>query len=147
HETVARLAHLHEVDVLMLAECPTTVGTMLKTLNGDREMPLYEFAPTFDRDHRLPIYVLFSHEFVAPIEDANRFTVREIRLPAVTPILLAVAHCPSKRHMTDGDQEQYLIEFADRIRRIEARVGHSRTILVGDFNVNPFENGMIGAKG
>jgi hypothetical protein len=33
------------------------------------------------------------------------------------------------------------------IREIESRIGHSRTVLVGDLNMNPFEEDMISANG
>jgi hypothetical protein len=33
------------------------------------------------------------------------------------------------------------------IREIEGRVGHSRTVLVGDLNMNPFDEDMISANG
>lgn len=33
------------------------------------------------------------------------------------------------------------------IKLYENELGHSRTILVGDLNMNPFEKGVVGAKG
>ncbi len=33
------------------------------------------------------------------------------------------------------------------IDEVEAREGHRRTILMGDLNMNPFEAGMVGARG
>jgi endonuclease/exonuclease/phosphatase family metal-dependent hydrolase len=33
----------------------------------------------------------------------------------------------------------------DKIRRAETDVGHSRTVVVGDFNMNPFEFGLVAA--
>ena len=37
------------------------------------------------------------------------------------------------------------VELAKEINRVEEGVGHERTVLVGDFNMNPFEEGMTGA--
>ncbi|NKB18146.1 MAG: hypothetical protein HC770_08835 [Pseudanabaena sp. CRU_2_10] len=34
-----------------------------------------------------------------------------------------------------------------KIRRVEAELGHSRTIVVGDLNLNPFSNGVVSARG
>jgi len=39
------------------------------------------------------------------------------------------------------------IRLADEIRREELGIGHERTVLMGDFNMNPFEIGMISATG
>ena len=38
-------------------------------------------------------------------------------------------------------------KLAQKIREVENKVGHTRTILVGDLNVNPFEEIMILADG
>src|SRR4029077_188153 len=45
----------------------------------------------------------------------------------------------SQAHAVTG--LRYLIEQA------EQQVGHGRTVLVGDWNMNPFEEGMISAAG
>jgi endonuclease/exonuclease/phosphatase family metal-dependent hydrolase len=54
---------------------------------------------------------------------------------------------PSKLYWSDDDQFAECIELAKFIRQIEKDLGHSRTILVGDFNMNPFEKGMIVSNG
>ena len=37
------------------------------------------------------------------------------------------------------------VELSKEIVRVEDAVGHQRTVVVGDLNMNPFEDGMIGA--
>jgi hypothetical protein len=118
---------------------------MLLTLN--REVTTYRLAPTYAPDESLPIYTRYPEGFIQPVEDAARLTVRHLQLPGYEPVLLALAHCPSKLYMDNESRHEYLIELGERIREIEARVGHSRTILVGDLNTDPFEPGMVGAKG
>src|SRR5262249_32918619 len=46
--------------------------------------------------------------------------------------------------------EGQAFECAELSRRIaveEDRIGHRRTVLVGDFNMNPFESGLVAAGG
>jgi endonuclease/exonuclease/phosphatase family metal-dependent hydrolase len=62
-------------------------------------------------------------------------------------ILLAVTHFPSKRYWDDISQTAQCVELANSIKLQEEEVGHSRTVLVGDFNMNPFEDGMVIAGG
>lgn len=38
-------------------------------------------------------------------------------------------------------------ELSNTIKRVEKQIGHSRTVLVGDLNMNPFEDGIISANG
>jgi len=62
-------------------------------------------------------------------------------------ILLAITHFPSKREWSGDSQAHECINLAEDIKREEKSIGHSRTILVGDLNMNPFETGMVSAKG
>jgi hypothetical protein len=39
------------------------------------------------------------------------------------------------------------VELAEEIRRVEQEIGCERTLLVGDLNTNPFESGVVSAKG
>lgn len=59
----------------------------------------------------------------------------------------AAAHLPSKRFLTLHDQIVECTRLSEDIRNVEAELGHSRSILAGDLNMNPFEFGMIAADG
>jgi exonuclease III len=76
--------------------------------------------------------------------------VRRVSLSEGEEILLAATHFPSKRHelyKASRDRQKLVSAMSAKIREIESRVGHSRTILVGDMNMNPFEEDMISANG
>ena len=47
----------------------------------------------------------------------------------------------------DRDQAAEVCELAHQIRTLETRRGHARTILLGDFNMNPFDPGVVQAAG
>jgi hypothetical protein len=49
--------------------------------------------------------------------------------------------------MTENDQYEESRQLAKEIRNVEREIGHSRTILVGDLNMNPFEMGVAGVIG
>jgi hypothetical protein len=49
--------------------------------------------------------------------------------------------------MTERDQASMASRVSEEIRKIERRVGHSKTLLVGDLNMNPFDEGMTSAGG
>jgi hypothetical protein len=48
-------------------------------------------------------------------------------------------------HWSGQSQSFACVELAQQIDTEEQRVGHRRTVVVGDFNMNPFENGMVAA--
>ena len=71
--------------------------------------------------------------------------IGRLRLRARSEILLSVVHLPSKLHRDGDDQSYECGELARQIAATEAQFGHRRTVVVGDFNMNPFERGLVGA--
>lgn len=63
-------------------------------------------------------------------------------------ILLVIVHFPSKVNWGDSsDHFGLCVELKRDIELKETELGHDRTIIVGDFNMNPFEDGLINASG
>jgi hypothetical protein len=58
-----------------------------------------------------------------------------------------VSHFPSKLYWDDDSQAAESVVLAEEVERAEAQVGHQQTVLVGDLNMNPFESGLVSAKG
>jgi hypothetical protein len=50
-------------------------------------------------------------------------------------------------YLDASEQKSMSRRISEEIRRVETSVGHSRTVVVGDLNMNPFEDGMISADG
>lgn len=141
---VATLALNHDVDILMLVECNILPATMLQTLNSIEKTQYY-----FTRSNceKVVIYTKFSPEFLQRVLETNRLTIRKLSLPGLTPILLAVTHFQSKRNWSAGSQAMEVPVLSKHILKAEEEVQHSRTILVGDLNMNPFETGLVSASG
>lgn len=145
-ETVSHIALRYEVDIIMLAECPSSPINLLEKLNESGEAS-YNYAPSF-KENKINIFVRFKDNYIISKFDNSRWTIRHLTLPSRIDILLVAAHLPSQR---DFDEvEDRLMEcqnLAHDIESCENDVGHSRTILVGDLNMNPFEAGVITAGG
>jgi hypothetical protein len=137
---IADLAQIHEIDVIILAECRIPPGSLLRALN--RQSAAFHLPSAIRKG--LAMYTRFSAEFLKPSFDGERFTIRRLVLPSRLPVLLAAVHLPSKLHWTSGSQAIECGELAREIERQEQAAGHHRTILVGDFNMNPFEDGLVG---
>jgi exonuclease III len=141
-EVVADLADEHKADVIVLAECNIDPATMLMALNRG---PGSGFHFPTSPNKSIKILTRFSRDFVRPVYDSDRLSVRRLNLPSRSELLLAALHFPSKLFMSDDDQVLECTALARTISDQEKRVGHQRTVLVGDFNMNPFESGMVGA--
>jgi len=140
---VAELAEIQRIDVVVLAECDTDPSTMLLSLNRSPEAG-FHFPTGLSR--RVTVFTRFSREFLQPAYESERITIRRVELPARMPVLLAAAHLPSKLHWSAESQAGECAELARMIDAEERKAGHRRTILVGDFNMNPFETGLVGSS-
>lgn len=141
--TVANLVVHYQVDVLMLAECVIAPANLLMTLNqADTE---YYYASGMCK--RIELFTRFPSEFVEPVFETDILTIRHLVLPGRIDILLAVTHLPSKLHWSEDSQALACVGLANRIADEEQLIGHSRTVLVGDLNMNPFESGVVSASG
>ncbi|MBY0523057.1 MAG: endonuclease/exonuclease/phosphatase family protein [Gemmataceae bacterium] len=144
----ARLASLvqrHKVDLVLLAECMVPPSIMLETLNQGDGAPFFN-NPNLECQ-KVMVYSQFVSDFLQPVVESRRFTIRSINLPNRPEFLLAVVHFPSKRNFSGDSQSLECTSLASAVREAEAQVGHARTVLVGDLNMNPFEPGLVGAGG
>lgn len=62
-------------------------------------------------------------------------------------MIIVAVHLPSKLYKSDWDQYSKSTRVAQQIQEVESEYEHQRTLVIGDFNMNPFEAGMISASG
>lgn len=143
---LARLARYHDVDVVALAECVLSPAEVLASLNGGAGEPYRETMSLLDT---IAVYTRLPRQALHTIQDdpASRITIRRVDKGRQKDFLLVVAHFPSKLYWSNESQVQPCAELAHVIRRWEERLGHSRTVLLGDLNMNPFETGIVASYG
>lgn len=144
-KNIARLAHRYKIDIIMLAECVTPPAVLLDCLNSPDKSDYYYAGELGCK--KIKIFTKFPDRFIKILHETDSLTMRHVELPGRTDILLAVVHLRSKIHRDDIGKK---IECTTLIREIEfgeEQAKHSRTVLVGDFNMNPFEEFMVAAGG
>ncbi|MEW5801928.1 MAG: hypothetical protein AB1847_07455 [bacterium] len=146
-ETVGCLAARHEVDVLMFAECAIEPSILLNTLNQSQDNISQYYYARSEGCEKIKIFTRFTDQFIQRIYEEDRLTIRHLKIPELTDILIAVIHFSSKLHWCNDSQSFECVELARTIKEAEEEVGHSRTVLIGDFNMNPFESGVVSANG
>ncbi len=140
-EAIVNLAFRHEVDVIILAESNTPPGVILKALN--RKKTEFHFSPGDCK--KIHIFTRFPRRFLKVEGENNRATVRRLKLPRQEEILLVAVHLLHRQNEFQRNQE--CVELSEMIRDAESRIGHTKTVLVGDLNMNPFEYGVVAAAG
>ncbi|HMU46881.1 MAG TPA: hypothetical protein PKC72_10960 [Chitinophagaceae bacterium] len=135
----------YNIDVLILAENVATPSEMLLKLNAVST----EFYPNHPVSlcEKIKIYSRFHHDFIAPIEESQRLSIRSIELPTLDNINLICLHFGDKGSFNPESQSEMASELRILINNLEEKIGHKRTLIVGDFNMNPFELGLIKANG
>jgi exonuclease III len=140
---VRNVARESDADVLILAECRTPPAELLQTLND--VLPHYQFAP--GNCGHLLFFTRFDAHFLKLAIESHRVSIRRLVLPGRQTILIVGAHLPAKVSFSDESQIFESVCLSQMIDQVEASEGHHRTILLGDLNMNPFEAGMVGARG
>lgn len=142
-DAIAAIAEQERVDILILAECKIEPAHLLATLN--RSQAAFHFAPS--QNDQIIIFSRFAGEYIVPAFESGRYSIRRLALPTRDEIILAAVHFPSKFYWDESSQLLECSVLGNTIADVERQVGHSRTVVVGDLNMNPFEGGVVGAAG
>lgn len=140
---VADLAVQHAADFVLLAECALAPVTLLQAMN--RDVAHYHYIPNFYQ--RVMTFVRFSPELTRTLFDGPNLLITNVNLPGREEFLIAAAHLPSRLREDSESLSMECQETAKIVRQYEERLGHERTIVIGDLNLNPFEPAMAGAAG
>jgi hypothetical protein len=143
-EIIARIALLHRVDILILAESGAKVGRLLEELNHIE--PDYFFTAD-SLCQKLDIFTRFRADFLRCRRDGKSYTIRSLSLPGYNDVIVAAAHLPSRLHFGVESINVECETLSSTIKHEEENAGHDRTIFVGDLNINPFDDGMVKTTG
>lgn len=145
---VAKLALERGADFVILAEAEDHAAAYLIALNQKRREALFGLAPAFIANgNRLRVFSRLPAGEIAPAATDRTCSVYHVHPAGALAFTLACVHLPSALHMTQDDRAALAGETVRLIASAEESAGHTRTLVIGDFNMNPFEPGMIGSTG
>ncbi len=131
-----------KTNVLVLAEYEDDDHAFLRAL---REREINYFALENIGCTRIKVFTDVEPSCFRHKREADRYSIREFSKPGYQPFLLALVHLQSKLHMSEQDQLQEAFYFRQEVEVAESESKNMNTIILGDFNMNPFEPGMISA--
>ena len=131
------------MDILVLAECEIDPVELLGELNqkGDSE-----FYPPINYSQKFMVFTRFEPDWLRPARDEHRLSVKRLIHPSYADIIVGIVHLRSKVGTNASSQAHLATRFRETIEETESEIGHSRTILFGDFNMNPFDEGMVSSE-
>src|SRR5579863_3897162 len=132
----AELAFERSLDVLFLIECAIPVESLMAAFRGRAN---YYPIPCGER---FKVFATFNPRFMQllelPVPD-DRFDIWHLTLPLQQDVLLSVVHGPDKRNNSPEKQGLFLQQVVEALSHFENKIGHDRSIVLGDFNANPFD--------
>ena len=130
------------VEILIVAERAFPTNDLLRAYQRATDRPLH--APGRIPDiSRLTFFSVFPVGRFRDVRDNDYISIKEYSPASGRSLILVSVHLPSKLAMKTEEQIFQAQRVRREIDRAEAACGHDRTVVVGDFNMHPFENGMV----
>ncbi len=137
---IARIAAGNAVDVVILAECELEPSEVVASLNSLGYG--WESLPSVDNGIR--VFSRLNEVTWHLAQNDAHWSIYRIESSHFPDCFIAAAHLLSKLHSDKPDQELGARSLIADIRTLEREMDPTRTILVGDLNMNPFEDGITG---
>lgn len=140
---VCKAAAQLPIDVIVLIESGLSSDLMLGALKSNASPGYHMPMATKGRFH------LFNRDAklnFSEVYGGNRISLRQTS-SAGTELLLGFVHLVDKRNFDSMSQMTQAGLLIGDIKRAEEKQKHSRTVIVGDFNMNPFDNVMNAVGG
>jgi hypothetical protein len=115
---LANLARLHNVDLMILAECPLGSSDILAAANAGGVAAFREPDPN-SLCERIRVFPRIPGRFVRLRQESEKYTCREVRLPGLLPFTFFAVHFGSKLFKDDESQSQAMPGFSSAIRQQE----------------------------
>lgn len=135
----------NNLDLLALAEYADKEHELLSQLNA-RGINFY-YIPQINCD-RIHLFCRFKPSQIKAYNESGFYTAKGVPHAELGYLTFVFVHLSSKLYNGDeSEQLHYSMHLRMDIENIEKDVKSEKTIVVGDFNMNPFESGMLSATG
>jgi hypothetical protein len=144
NDATAHIVSEKSVDLLFLAEYEDDPGDLLMQLNATQT--IFHYIPGI-ANNKIHLFSKFGPGFIRISHEERGLIIWELILPNILHWILCGIHSRSKLHSSSQEQFQDSIIYSQSIRRAENQLGHDSTVVFGDFNQNPFEQGFVNVQG
>ena len=138
-DLLVELVRTEQTDVLMLAEFHESRRvSLLEALNGAA-------TPEFHMDStpRFAVYWRDPVSLISPLPSGHHYALYRVSRPAEDDVLLAGCHLPCAMYADVITQASLAFELLASICAAESMSEHTRTAVVGDFNMDPYDPALV----
>ncbi len=141
-ENVANIAKKHTIDVIILAEDKDNTS-IIRELNTPQVV--YSYIP--NPNPKITFYTKLPKSNITKIDSKlTRVNFYKLSTPNMS-ILIVGIHFLCKTTYREEDTAKTEVErIVEEIKKIQKQENCIQTIIVGDFNMNPFEIPMVRSK-
>lgn len=143
---ICQFAHEFNLDFISLCEFNDNIPKLISGLNSYPGPPYSHITGLSEQ--RFHIFTRFRSDLVSIRHEGTRFLILKIYPPGIPIFNYMLLHAPSQASFWSKEAiDDFIIGSAQQLALIEKHEQNDRSIVVGDFNCNPFSNGMVSAKG
>lgn len=145
---IVSLVLIEDIDVLLIAEFPNDMNPEELRKEFLYKGVKFDYIIPYFHRNKVKVYTRFRSSLITNIQDENIISAKSIYSPIIEEnITLITCHLPSKINKSEANQSEIASDIIDFISSVENYCNHQRTIVCGDFNMNPFEEAFVKAKG
>lgn len=131
----------HKINVLIIAEHKNIdTGYLIRKLKDNH---LFFQVERIDRDSRI-LLLHNTKKQINIIKESKYYSAFSIKDNSGIYLLFAL-HLPSRYHQESSDLSMYASQVLREFEQLEGDRNTEKSIVVGDFNMNPFDDGMVSA--
>lgn len=144
-DNVVSIVEEEEVDIIAIAEMPATdkptIEVLLNKLNA-KNPDVFKYLPTVTEKEKVVVYYRKGVKIKNDFSDFKLFG-KQLEINGIN-FGLVFCHLPAAMNGGIGVKEMNADKFRKSVEKFEnEHQRHQRTIVCGDFNMNPFESGMV----
>jgi len=141
---IKELADENEVDLFVFCEYAIDDYDFLNAVNNNER--IFKKVEDFGSE-KIKMYSLIENSIFKLISFSNRYNIYKVDRLLYPTFLLVCVHIPSKVNFSEDSQLIEIINLKDNIDAAIKKTNIDKVVLLGDFNMNPFEKGMMATSG
>ncbi|UBZ15257.1 hypothetical protein LDL77_05970 [Flagellimonas marinaquae] len=145
NDEIKELVQLHDINFIVLIENTSNDKFLLNSLKNINPL----FRKFQNRVfNKAKIFSSINDIEIKEVNGHGRYGIYEIETQGFEKKLLTITHFPSKINWSNpSDHFSLCVELKIDVEQQEFQTGTRNTIILGDFNMNPFEDGLVNATG
>lgn len=143
NKELTKIVLLFNCDLIALAEYKDDVTSFLNSLSHN-DLKYYEIPQIGCK--RITLFCKIDSRLIEACSEDAYYTIKRFPHKHLGQLNIAFVHFPSKLHYGCNDFTSIGMHLKKNIEKIEKTKNDTNTVIVGDFNMNPFESAMISAN-